>query len=125
MGNLRSKTALEKGVCHKKTNTNYCENYTTHTTCEEISFCGSAGWEGIVGPGDCEEGDILFVSLEVSLRAYGVLCLFSKTDQSKIDLQTFLFLSVLKDKCNTPQPPTINTNTHLLLYSPCRTECMA
>lgn len=61
-GNLRSKTSLEKDVCHKETNINYCENYTTHTMCEEISFRGSAEWEGIVGPGDCEEGDILLVS---------------------------------------------------------------
>lgn len=78
-----------------------------------------------MGPGDCEEGDILFVSLEVSLQAYRALYLFSKSAKSKIDLQTFLFLFVLKHKRNAcPQPPTINTNTHLLFYSPCRAESM-
>lgn len=93
--------------------------------CEEISFCGSAEREGIVGPGNGEEGGILSVSLEVSLRAYRVLYLFSKIGKSKIDLQTFLFLFVLKHKCNALQPLTINTNTHLLFYSPCRVKCMA
>lgn len=78
-----------------------------------------------MGPGDCEEGDILFVSLEVSLQAYRALYLFSKSAKSKIDLQTFLILFVLKHKRNAcPQPPTINTNTHLLFYSPCRAESM-
>lgn len=77
-----------------------------------------------MGPGDCEEGDILFVSLEVSLQAYRALYLFSEIAKSKTDLQTFLLLFVLKHKCNAPQSLTINTNTHLLFYSACRAECI-
>lgn len=70
-----------------------------------------------MGPGDGEEGGILFVSLEVSLRAYRVLYLFSKIDKSKIDLQTFLFFFILKHKCNAPQPLTINKHTPAFLQS--------